>query len=385
MGREAFFFAEVRRKGMAASVLVLGVLAAVVVTFVVLLLERDRATHERSVQLFLLDDGTGNESLIVQGRMGGETLLFLVDTAYAGAPVLSLSYMNCTRRERRLTSSRLGVRTRFHRTMHALSRPMSNYEMHEAANHFAATGRCRMYTSGCTMRLMGIGETSETQSDMFLCPPIAWCTNVPSIGGWDADVFVTNQLQGSPHILTSDYLLHRGPVLIEPRRGYMTFNAHQRTSSFDMFDPVLVGGAFVVPVLLGGVTVHVVVDTGASTTVSISRAVARRLSVCAPQGTTVHQTGVNGENVCSDVVTTDVTLGSERLPGVPVLVNSKDVEGADGYVGIGILRCFDIHLSSRGIGFRRNGLVAGTLAFARPGGCDEVNVCAAGDGASAGS
>ena len=374
----------------------------VVAAIVVLLVRRADVDDERSVPIYLLDDGTGNESLIVEGAVGGDDdVLFLVDTAYAGAPVLSLSYLDYRRKRRAGGASRgrrapwavlpsfspaaaraTRVARRFRRTMRDLGSSPSTYDLHEALNEFSATSGCRAYTSGCTMRLMGIGATSEAQSDMFLCPPIDLPSVVPSLprSRWDADVLVTNRLDGSPHILTCDYLLHRGPVLIEPRRGRMTFGTRARPSAFDMFAPEMVGGAFVVPVLVGGATVQAVVDTGAATTLSISRSVARRLSTCAPRGETVHQSGVNGERVCSDVVMTEVTLGSTRLVGVRALVNATDVEGADGYLGIGVLRAFDLYLSHDGIGVRPNGLPVGDLAFAVRGTCDGVDVCASNPG-----
>lgn len=331
--------------------------------------------------MYLLDDGTGNESLIVQGKMGDQTVQFLIDTAYAGAPVLSLSYLNCIRKDPRLVRRGMGVRTRFLHTMSALQQAMTNHEKHETINDFLSCARCRTYTSGCTMRLMGIGATAEAHSEMFLCPAVSLLGGGLALhrlwaSQWNADVFVTHVLSGSPHILTSDYLLHRSPVLLEPRRGCLTFWTRARVSSFDFFPPVLVGGAFVIPILLGETSVHVVVDTGASTTVSISRAVARRLGgVCRSQQQTVQQTGVNGEKVCSDVVTTNITLGGTHLPGVNVLVNSQTVEGAEGYIGIGVLRAFDMYVSHNGIGFRANGMDIGTLPAVVEGTCDGIDVC----------
>ena len=38
---------------------------------------------------------------------------------------------------------------------------------------FLEACNCRSFTSGCTMRLMGIGTTTEARADMLLCPPPA--------------------------------------------------------------------------------------------------------------------------------------------------------------------------------------------------------------------
>lgn len=315
--------------------------------------------------LHLLDDGSGNEALIIEAVVAHERVLFLVDTAYAGAPVLSVSYMNCLRKNRRLTTGSL--RRRFRSTMLALETPMTTLEKHETLNEYVGRGTCKTFTSGCTMRLMGIGETSENQSDMFLCPPIA-LDGRPSLR-WDADVFVTNPLHGSPHILTSDYLLHHGPTLLEPARGRLTLRAAPALGRFDLFDAHLVGGAFLIPIQVGEAILDVVVDTGASTTLSIGLSATQRIQGSSPTQRRVYQSGVNGENICSDVVVASVVLGSTSLGRVEVLFNSSDVESADGYVGIGILRAFDLYLSHETLGLRPNGLPVASLRFTTSGTC----------------
>jgi hypothetical protein len=351
---------------------VVGILVLVVLAF----FHGATALLSNVYPLSLLDDGAGNEALIIEGRVCDERVLFLVDTAYAGAPVLSVSYMNCIRKNPRLTLG--SVRTRFWATMQALEAEMTNYEMHETLNEYVGRGACKTFTSGCTMRLMGIGETSEAQSEMLLCPPIALAGRKK--WRWDADVFVTNPLPGSPHILTSDYLLHNGPALIEPAKGRLSLRASVRRHDFDLFEAHLVGGAFLIPIEVSGVVMNVVVDTGASTTLSLAPSSASRLRArggCRLRNRKVFQTGVNGENICSDVVSLDVTVGGTALPAVDVLVNSQEVEGADGYVGIGILRAFDLYLSREAIGVRPSGLSPSTLTAPLEGRCAASVACEA--------
>lgn len=343
---------------------------ALVVMVVAVALSRTSQRYRTRYPLHLLDDGTGNESLIVEGTLAEQRVLFLLDTAYAGAPVLSISYMNCLRDktlQRSLTNG--NVQKRYMATVYALRSPISNYDVHESLNEFAGRGVCRAYTSGCTMRLMGIGETSESQSEMFLCPPLNLADRPR--WRWDADVFVTNRLDGSPHILTSDYLLHRGPALIEPKAGRLTLHASPRLSDFDLFDAVLEGGAFVVPIRVGEKTASVVVDTGASTTLSLSKSVGNSLAAL-PKRRKVYQSGVNGENICSDVVQTDVAVGTTAFTGIDVLVNTQEVQGADGYLGIGVLRAFDLYLSHDHIGFRPNGLAVSEISFSSEGVCGKA-------------
>ena len=344
----------------------------VVLIIVLLLCKYPRPSNTFPVAL--LDDGSGNEALIVEGVVCGEMVLFLIDTAYAGAPVLSISYMNCLRKNKRLSSVG-SLHTRFMSTMEALKREMTNQEMHETLNEYVDRGICRTFTSGCTMRLMGIGETAETQSEMLLCPPLLLSGKRKWV--WDADVFVTNPLHGSTHILTSDYLLHHGPALLEPRRGQLTLRASIQKDHFDVFKAYLVGGAFVIAMEVAGVVMNIVLDTGASTTLSISRSAGKKIeSGCKALHKKVYQTGVNGENVCSDVVRLSVAVGSTTLSDVDVLINAQEVEGADGYLGIGILRAFDLFLSHDCVGLKPNGLAVKSPSFAAEGRCLASVPCA---------
>lgn len=333
----------------------------------------------RSHHLHLLADDDGNECLVLDGALVGDRCLFLVDTAYAGAPVLSVSYLSVLQQSG--AALRRGpIASRYRRTMRLLADDASAERLHEAVNEFAGRGVCRSFTSGCTMRLMGIGETSEAHSDMFLCPPVRFAgPPAPPLRGWDADVFVTNPLPGSVHILTADYLLHHAPCLIEPARGRLLLHVpHSARHGFDLFPAVFVGGAFLVPIKVGGVVLEVVVDTGAAAPLSLSRAVGARLPACVAGGPArkTHQRGVNGEHICSDVLRFDVTIGATVVRDAEVLLNAQDVEGADGYVGIGFLRMFDLFLTPAHIGFRANGLpFRGVGATATEGQCGAGPPC----------
>ena len=74
-----------------AYVVVVVVILAVVVAIATGIVTPNPAFRTQHHPLHLLDDGTGNESLIVDGTLAGDRVLFLLDTAYAGAPVLSIS------------------------------------------------------------------------------------------------------------------------------------------------------------------------------------------------------------------------------------------------------------------------------------------------------
>lgn len=349
-------------------------IVAVLVVVVVLARRREEGDEVRVVRLHLVDDARGNECLLLDARLDGVgRTLFLLDTAYAGAPVLSRSYL-ATAVPPSLPHA--SVRARYRAADDALSTPRTEDEMHAAVGRLLARGRCRTFTSGCTMRLMSIGETREAQSDMLLCRSLAFDGGRPAVHP-DADVFVTHELRGSVHILTMDYLLHRAPVVVDVGRGRLVLRAPASAArGFEMHPAHLVGGAFRVTVQVEGVALDVVVDSGAAAPLSVGHTVARRHGWCRTSaGRRVQQVGVNGERVCSDVLRKPVAIGSLALGDVDVLVNSSDVEGADGYVGMGLLRALDLFVAPDRIGFRPSGLPCKPLPDTAAGTCDNVPTC----------
>lgn len=301
--------------------------------------------------LQLVSDANGNECLVMAGTLGHtRDSLFMVDTAYAGAPVISTSYLSVSPRVRG------SVAERYVTSMEMLKQPQSNDDRHLALRGLLGEGRCRSYTSGCTQRLMGIGVTNESQSDMLLCPSIVW--DHKRLGSTvDADVFMTHPLKGGIHILTSDYLLHRAPCLLMPRFGRIQFHAHEaiHARGFEFHPAEMVGGAFVVPLTIGSTTLRVVVDTGAAAALSLAPSALKKVQLT-PRHKKAFQSGVNEERVCSDVHEAVVSVGTLRPGTVEVFANSHEVHGCDGYAGMGMLRAFDLWLQPDKIGFRLNGL-----------------------------
>lgn len=284
-----------------------------------------------ALSLRIVADASGNESLVVRGRVGWHEWSFMVDTAYAGPPVVSTSY--------------LADPSSFAAEPAARER---------AVERLISSGACRSFTSGCTMRLMGIGETTETRSDMLLCPTI-----LPG-DPWPADVLVTNPLAGSRHILTMDYLLHRAPCIICPKRRRLFLRARSRPQGFDWHAVENLGGSFAIDMHVDGQRMKIVVDTGASAALSLSPAAVARTTILdqTTVGVAMHavQVGVNGERVCSDVQYATVRLGTVEMEHVQIFANTHDVEGADGYAGMGLLRAFDLWIEPGRLGTRRSGL-----------------------------
>lgn len=328
-------------------------LAIAVVAVVVAMMVARRGTQAR---LTLARDALGNEALVLSGTLAGVRggSLFMIDTAYAGPPVISTSYLAASGCDRDPFAS---VEERFRRCVRALRTEVTEDARHAAVEALLRETPCRAFTSGCTMRLMGIGETSEAQADMLLCPALRFGSMHKD--ALNADVLVTNPLRGSVHILTIDYLLHRAPAILRPRAGRLQLRAPAHDAvGFSFLSVRLVGGAFAVPMEVGGTTLHVVVDTGAAAALSLGRSAVERVARCSrptPRRRAT-QSGVHGERVCSDVVHARVRVGGLDLGDVEVFANASEVEGADGYAGMGLLRALDLWLEPGRLGVRRSGL-----------------------------
>ena len=316
--------------------------------------DSDRSMH-------LVSDEEGNEALVVSAYLAGERSMFMIDTAYAGAPVLSSSFIGVQGK-----CAFGSVQHRYTRCLHLLRNEVPAGERHVAVwKHLLRYKKCHSYTSGCTMRLMGIGETNEAQADMLLCPALRLSGKAgfraPS-SSVDADIFVTNPLPGTPHILTSDYLLHRAPCVLCPRIGKLHLGAavfdKVRERTFEFHTAAFLGGAFLVPMTVGGSSLQIVIDTGAAAALSLSASALEKLEVCDKpvRESKALQVGVNGEEVCSDLLLSNVKVGRIDLGQVHVFANSVDVQGADGYAGMGLLRALDLWLEPGRIGFRTSGL-----------------------------
>lgn len=332
-------------------------LAIIIVLFYIMIASKN------CFRMHLLSPDEINETLVVDGHVCNHRALFLIDTGYAGPPVLSASYLAVRDEDQSLTGT---VGDRYAHVMRALVKNVSAPARDAAVEDLIQAGACIAYTSGCTMRLMSIGDTQEQQADMLLCPPIMMRRTTgqlaaPSGRVVSADVLVTNALPQSIHILTCDYLLHAGPTLLDIARGRIELRLDpvitlSHRAGMNMYPLEMNGGAFVVPIQLGGQMFRVTMDTGAPGPVTLGNKAAARLTACMSTKRALTQAGVNGEHVCSDIVVTSMLFANRTAARVPVFVNDRSVEGVDGYVGLGILRAFNILITSTGVGLVGNGL-----------------------------
>lgn len=332
--------------------------------------------HRRYARrMHLVEDEMGNESLVVEATIGGLRTLFMIDTAYGGAPVLSTSFLSVQNRCGRGGGN---VHSHARRCLHELRTNVTDDDRSTAvSSELLARTNCRAFTAGCTMRLMGIGETSENQSDMLLCPSIR-IDGARDVDPVQADILVSNPLRGTPHILTMDYLLHRAPCTLYMRRGVLTF--YDTSGAFHPLAATMMGGSFVVPMTVGGASMNVVLDTGSSATLSVSSTSLARIATCGTEtpAKKVRQRGVNGEEVCSDILLAEVVIGPLSVGTIPILANDTPVQGSDGYAGMGLLRAFDMRFEPNRVGVRHSGLPVRAPRGHSPGTCgNALPSCAA--------
>ena len=302
--------------------------------------------------------------------------LFMLDTGYAGAAVISSSYLaiqhQCTRGD---------VLRRYRTSIDLLRKGVTDDQRHAAINQLVRHRQCQSYTSGCTMTLASIGSVVQQQADMLMCKPIKFKNTwgrymVPtSKDKPNADVLVTNSLPVSVNILTCDYLLHSSPTLIKLKDS--TLELFLSPLVVDLISPTfsftpthLVGGAFVIPIELdNGNTLRVTLDTGAPGPICVNKNAIDKIATCTrTEKRKVVQKGVNGEHICSDVLYTSATVAGFKFDTLGLFVNDTNAESVDGYVGLAVLRAFDILITPSNLGLRKNGLVPSTTFAGTVGG-----------------
>tara|TARA_B100000787_G_scaffold112077_1_gene83451 strand:+ start:4046 stop:5104 length:1059 start_codon:yes stop_codon:yes gene_type:complete len=307
--------------------------------------------------------GKINPSIIIPFTIGNYKSLFMLDTGYAGAPVLNTKILDI----------------HFEGNIDAYLTKISQVTCsNECANRkmdrFKTSNKCIDYTSGCVLRLMGIGATSEKASDMLLCPHIAMkCAssneylNVKkNVNITQADVLMTNHELTSPHILTLDYLRHLAPCMLYLKDGYMSLAMgtteflYERAQCSHVSSET-VGGAYVCMVHIAGVDVRCTVDTGASTTICVGQSTMRRMKGVNTTGAHIEQVGINSEVVCSDIVRCNVHFCNKSFADVPIFVNQQNIEETDGYVGLGFLKAFNLLITPLSLFAQYNGAPIASL------------------------
>tara|TARA_B100001741_G_scaffold313582_1_gene320454 strand:+ start:6927 stop:8087 length:1161 start_codon:yes stop_codon:yes gene_type:complete len=324
-----------------------------------------------------------NELIVIESILNNHPFLFMLDTGYAGPPVISRSYLS-------IKLSKGSLESRYNDAMSKMTSVTTDDEF-KAINNFINKSECLPYTSGCTMKLMGIGQIEEHQADLVMCPMLRMRNTMgvfmapkKSTQAY-ADMFVTNSLKNSIHILTCDYLLHHSPAMISFSHDCLELNMSMTRYNlakvgFTMLDAKFSGGSFVVDLFINNNALSFTVDTGSPTGICVGQNAAHKVKTCNINGTqkSVRQGGINGEVVCSDIVESEVTFcGSKYI--VPIFINNMATDFVDGYIGIGFLRGFDILMTHETIGFAKNNVPIQTYShytkYATEGNCGKDLAC----------
>ena len=322
-----------------------------------------RASHSSKLRFHRVQSEAGGqgEHLVLRGKLNGKSCIWLLDTGFAGPPVLSMSYLAYLAKN---DAKHADIAKEYHEVARRI-RSIKPSQRTKVMTDFMQTGQCDAYTSGCSMRLMGISSIVEQQADLLLCSPILFqSADDPSTylsprqttGNAAGDVCVTNVLPHTPHILTTDWLFHCSPIVLRMEDEVMEVGVDKAASSAFHKQPLrLMGGAVLIDMVVGGTQTTVTMDTGAPGGISLGKHMIRKLK-CTSGELSISQIGVNNETICSTLVNANVSFCGSEYEDVCVFLNDSKVHQTDGYVGMGFLRAFDIYISKTNVGFSRNGL-----------------------------
>lgn len=310
-------------------------------------------------QLYLQKVDDKNERLLLRATVLNKHVLFMVDTGHAGPPVLNRKYLAVQ------DANINDIVEDYENTMRKLQ-SITEYDEYMAMNQLVSTHGCLQYTSGCTMKLAGIGSVEERRGDLLLCPRLQIKT---TLGLYDSSkkletgqVFITHSSKESVHILTSDFLLHNSPCIISHENQTLHLNVHVLElvflkKSFQTIPYDFNGGAFVITMLVENEPFRLTVDTGTPGPISIGENAVHKIKGFSYQNSkgVLKQQGVNDSIIHSNVLQLNVHFCDSDY-NVPCFINNVSPPDVDGYVGLGFLRAFDILIDTHGIGFSKNKL-----------------------------
>ena len=302
-------------------------------------------------------------ALLLRGRIRGVSTLFLIDTGYAGPPVLNTHFLAAAPDDD-------AGHEELMRRVRGRVRAAGEYA---ALRRFMGRAGGVDFASGCRMNLTGIASSTEKHADLILTSALAFETaegefESPSArsGLPGGDVFVTNSIANTPHILTVDYLCQRAPCLIDvgharvewcvPAARFLALRA-----AFARLPSVRGGGVFHVPVTVGGVDFRCVLDTGSEMCVTLHRVHVKRFE-CSREWRSIRQSGIDDQSACVAAVDAPVSFAGHAFPACLVGMSESARATVDGYVGMGLLRCFDLLLTQDDVFARRNGHRCARLA-----------------------
>lgn len=334
--------------------------------------------HVDSVRMTRVDDAD-TAALLVAVRVGTYETFFQLDTGYAGAPLFSAKHLVVERVGGKVPPVDTDDLAMAYRDRVERMREVASPRMGDLRETLRKNG-CEAFTAGCSMDAISIGMVEHRHNELLNCPSMHLQLDGPSkrfacpmknsslLG---SDVMMVSNITG-PHIITMDWMFQFSPCVMWMRDQKLEFPRGPRADwlrkSFSCRRIRLSGGAPVMKINVGNRRMlKILIDTGAATGLTLDRKyedlvqkIDRKLSM----------KGSAGETVCGDLGRVSFGLAAEKLT-VPVTLANVGDDEIDGFCGLHILKAFDLYLSEREIGFKRNGLEITHAASSEEGRCAE--------------
>lgn len=299
-------------------------------------------------------DSNINSSLLLRAKFSNYETPVLLDTGFGGYNV----YNTFAARAENYYINKMGL---------AYWHSLSIEDMYEKIIYFNDEYRssyssdfyenCTVLDDEYQVELVSISDIVPVNTKLLMCPMLEVRNslgNLPPNKIPAKEIFMQNNFNNLPHILTIEYLLEQVPILMDFENYVLKLNANiddLRTKRVYVMDHIMTDGVYALRMTLNGVSGYFIMDTGFSGTITVydnHRDIFNFDNT--NENRLIQQMGISGTQTCSDLTYGDL----EIVPGniinqVPVMLSSSDNKGSDeiyGYVGIVILKYFNILISS---------------------------------------
>lgn len=212
--------------------------------------------------------------------------------------------------------------------------------------------KCTVVDDDYSISLVSISEIVDVDTELLMCPVMNLeRTNGTFVDSDGGELFIENKIDGSPHIITLDYLLRRLPVILDFEKGELITHALDIPSNLRFVPSKMVDYVFAIELSVNGRMGYFIMDTGFSGTLCIYKGFEDKF-ITSDQTTdsSVEQMGVDTESVCSNIYDdNNLVIADYELRGIPVITSDSENKGSDGiqgYVGSMVLQYFHIMISN---------------------------------------
>jgi hypothetical protein len=289
----------------------------------------------RVVEVETLWEGGAYGRVYGEMYLNGTPHIFLVDTGYGGPPVLNTWHF---RRQQRATPAAT-MSQRLEQVLAVRLSPLADSGGASAPEQLG----CTPVPVQCPVRLAGISSVEVNHLNLSQCPLS------PSPGNKMATLetprMVVMHIPRVPHILTLDYMLSFGGMVLRPGVP-LRLGPVGDLKGWRRLRTRATHGVYTVRIRVGGADGWFTLDTGSSFSVVAGHTFASQggVKLSGPPDGHVGQRGMNGERTCGDIYKSQPIQLLCEPPHrdievrTPVVVNSTDTYGVDGYVGLELVR-----------------------------------------------